>query len=105
MLNSPGSGPVVPELPDTPTLAESGLPGCTVTTWSGLYAPARTPRPIVDQLNTELNRMVQQADFRERLQSNGLQPVGGTPAALGDYLKSEIQRWTKIARAAGIQPE
>ena len=95
----------VPELPDTPTLAESGLPGATVTTWSGIYVPAGTPRSTIGQLNTELNRMVQQADVRERLHANGLVPVGGTPEALGTYLKSEIERWTKVVKGAGIKPE
>ena len=95
----------VPELPDTPTVAESILPGFQVTTWSGLYVPAGTPRGIVDQLNAELNRMLQQPEVRVRLQSNGLAPVGGTPAALGDYLKSEIVRWAKVVKEAGIRPE
>ncbi len=93
----------VPELPDVPTLAESGLPGCTVTTWSGLYAPAGTPRAIVDRLNAEINRMVQQPEVQERFQSAGLVPIGGTPAALGDYLKSEIVRWSKVVKEAGIK--
>jgi tripartite-type tricarboxylate transporter receptor subunit TctC len=95
----------VAELPDTPTLAESGLPGATVTTWSGIYVPAGTPRSTIGQLNTELNRMVQQPDVRERLHANGLVPVGGTPEALGNYLKSEIERWTKVVKGAGIKPE
>jgi tripartite-type tricarboxylate transporter receptor subunit TctC len=95
----------VPELPEVPTLSESGLPGFQVTTWSGLYVPAGTPRSIVDQLNAELNRMLQQPEVRERLQSNGLAPVGGTPAALGDYLKSEIARWAKVVKEAGIKAE
>ncbi len=95
----------VPELPDVPTLAESGLPGCTVTTWSGLYVPAGTPRAIVDQLNAEINRMVQQPEVRERFLSLGLVPIGGTPAALGDYLKAEIARWTKVVKEAGIKVE
>ena len=67
----------VPELPDVPTLAESVLPGFQVTTWSRPYVPAGTPRGIVDQLNAELNRMLQQPEVRERLQSHGLPPVGG----------------------------
>lgn len=92
-----------PELPDVPTLAESGLPGCTVTTWSALYAPAGTPRAIIDRLNAEINRMVQQADVQERFQNAGLAPVGGTPAALGEYLRSEIARWTKVVKEAGIK--
>ena len=95
----------VAELPDTPTRAESGLPGSEVVTWSGIYVPAGTPRGIVDQLNAQINRMVQQPDVQERFQGIGLVPVGGTPAALGDYLKFEIARWTKVVREAGIKPE
>jgi tripartite-type tricarboxylate transporter receptor subunit TctC len=95
----------VPELPDVPTLAESGLPGFSVTPRSAIYAPAGTPRATVDQLNAELNRMLQQADVRERLQNNGLVPIGSTPAELGEYLKFEIARWTKVVKEAGIKAE
>ncbi len=95
----------VPELPDTPTLAETGLPGATVITWTGIYAPAGTPRGVIQQINAEINRMVKQPDTRERIMSNGLAPIGGTPEALGDYLKSEIARWTKVVKEAGIKVE
>jgi tripartite-type tricarboxylate transporter receptor subunit TctC len=94
-----------PDLPDVPTLAESGLPGFSVTPRSAIYAPAGTSRAIVNQLNAELNRALQQADMRERLQNNGLVPVGSTPAELGEYLKSEIARWTKVVKEAGIKVE
>ena len=95
----------VPELPDTPTLAESGLPGASVVTWTGIYAPAGTPSAIVNRLNAEINRMVQQPEVRERFASNGLVPIGGTPEALGAYLKSEIARWSKVVKEAGIKVE
>ena len=95
----------VPDLPDVPTLSESGLPGFSVTPWSGIYAPAGTPPSIVNRLNAEINRMVQQPEVRERILSTGLVPIGGTPAALGDYLKSEIARWTKVVKEAGIKLE
>lgn len=94
-----------PDLPDVPTLAESGLPGYSVTPWSGIYAPAGTPPGIVNRLNAEINRMMQQPEVRERILSTGLVPVGGTPAELGNYLKSEIARWTKVVKEAGIKPE
>ena len=94
-----------PDLPNVPTLAETVLPGFSVTPRSGIYAPAATPRAIVDQLNAELNRMLNAADMRERLQANGLIPVGGTPAELNAYLRSEIARWSKVARDAGVKPE
>jgi tripartite-type tricarboxylate transporter receptor subunit TctC len=94
-----------PDLPDVPTLAESGLPGFSVTPRSAIYAPAGTSRAIVNQLNAELNRALQQADMRERLQNNGLVPLGSTPTELGEYLKSEIARWTKVVKEAGIKVE
>ena len=95
----------VPELPNVPTLAESGLPGFAVTPWSGVYVPAGTPLSIVNQLNAEINRMVRQPEVRERFLSLGLVPIGGTPAALGDYLKVEIARWAKVIKEAGIKLE
>jgi tripartite-type tricarboxylate transporter receptor subunit TctC len=93
------------DLPNVPTLAETVLPGFSVTPRSGIYAPAGTPRAIVNQLNAELNRMLSQADMRERLQGHGLIPVGGAPAELDAYLKAEIVRWSKVAREAGVKPE
>ena len=95
----------VPELPDTPTLAEAGLPEASTVTWSGIYAPAGTPSAIVNRLNAEINRMVKQPEVRERFASNGLVPIGGTPEALGAYLKSEIARWSKVIKEAGIKVE
>lgn len=95
----------VPDLPDVPTLAEAGVPDSVVLSRTGLLAPAGTPRDIVNRLNAELNRLLQQAYVRERLNSYGLVPVGGTPEDLGNHLKSEIARWTKVVKAAGIKLE
>ena len=93
------------DLPDVPTLAESGLPGFSVTPWSGIYAPAGTAPGVVNQLNAVINRMVQQPEVRERFLNLGLVPIGGTPAVPGDYLKSEIARWAKVIKEAGIKLE
>lgn len=90
------------DLPDVPTLAEAGVPGSEVQPRSALYAPARTPRPVVVQINAELNRMLNQPDMRERLASYGLIPAPGTPEDLGNYLGAEIARWTKVVKMAGI---
>jgi tripartite-type tricarboxylate transporter receptor subunit TctC len=92
-----------PELPDLPTFAEAGIANSVVMSKSGLYAPAGTPRTVIRTLNGELNRMVQQAEVRERFQSHGLVPVGGAPEELADYIKSEIERWTKVVKVAGIK--
>ncbi|MEK7231053.1 MAG: tripartite tricarboxylate transporter substrate binding protein [Pseudomonadota bacterium] len=95
----------VPDLPDVPTLAEAGVPDSVVLSRTGILAPAGTPRDIVNLLNAELNRLLQQAYVRDRLNSYGLVPVGGTPEDLGNHLKSEIARWTKVVKAAGIKLE
>ncbi|MBI2289761.1 MAG: tripartite tricarboxylate transporter substrate binding protein [Betaproteobacteria bacterium] len=95
----------VPDLPDVPTLAEAGVPDSVVLSRTGILAPAGTPRDIVNLLNTELNRLLQQAYVRDRLNSYGLVPVGGTPEDLGNHLKSEIARWTKVVKTASIKLE
>jgi len=95
----------VPDLPDVSTLAETGVPDSVVMSRTGILAPAGTPRDIVNLLNTELNRLLQQTDVRDRLNGYGLVPVGGTPEDLGNHLKSEIARWTKVVKVAGIRVE
>jgi tripartite-type tricarboxylate transporter receptor subunit TctC len=91
-----------PDLPDVPTLAEVGVPDTVEQSRSALYAPAKTPRAVILQINAELDRMLKQSDMRERLAANGLVPAPGTPEDLGAYLRSEIARWTKVVQAAGI---
>jgi tripartite-type tricarboxylate transporter receptor subunit TctC len=92
----------MPDLPDVPTLAEAGVPNSEVQPRSALYAPAKTPRPVIVLINAELNSMLKQADTRERLASHGLIPAPGSPEDLGEYLRSEIARWTKVVKTAGI---
>ena len=91
--------------PDLPTIAESGLPGYEVIAWYNLFAPAGTPRPVINKINAEINRILQQPDVRERLLTFGVVPLSGTPEALGDYLQFEITRWAKLIREAGIKAE
>ena len=95
----------VPELPQIPTVAESGLPGFEVIWWIGFFAPAGTPRPIVEKLNAESVRILQQPDTRERFANHGMMPGGGTPEELGAFLKSEIAKWAKVVREAKIQAQ
>jgi len=92
-----------PELPEVPTLAESGYPGATVTTRNGLYAPAGTPRPIIDRLNAEINRMLAIPEVQERFQAQGLVARASSAAELGEYLRSEVARWSKVVKDAGIK--
>ena len=91
--------------PDLPTIAESGLPGYEVIAWYNLFAPAGTPHLVINKINAEINRILQQPDVRERLLTLGVIPLSGTPEALGDYLQFEITRWAKLIREAGIKAE
>jgi tripartite-type tricarboxylate transporter receptor subunit TctC len=91
--------------PDLPTISESGLPGYEVIAWYNLFAPAGTPRPVVDKINAEINRLLQQPDVRERFATLGVLPLSGTPEALGDFLKFEIARWAKLINETGIRAE
>ncbi len=91
--------------PDIPTIAESGLPGFEVIAWYNMFAPAGTPRPIINKINAETNRILQQPDVRERLLALGVAPLSGTPEALGEYLKFEINRWAKLIKETGIKAE
>lgn len=94
-----------PELPNVPTVAESGLPGFDVTAWFGVFAPARTPKPIIDRLNAEFVKILAMPDVRQKLANHGVQPGGGTPDSLRDFLASEIEKWGKVIRDAGIRAE
>jgi len=94
-------------LPDVPTIAEAGpLPGYAVNVWLGVMAPAGTPRPVVDRLNAEINKIVRDPQIvKERMNTVGLEAVGSTPEELRDVMKSELAKYTKLARDANIQPE
>lgn len=98
------SGKRVEIAPELPTVAESGLPGFEVIVWYPIFAPAGTPRSIVNQINAEINRILQQPEVRKRFLSIGMVPIGSTPDALGDYLKLEIARWAKVIKEAGVKP-
>ena len=98
----PKRTPVAPEIP---TVAESGVPGYEVTTFYGVSAPAKTPRPIIDRLHSEIVRALNTAELRERLQSLGADPVGNTPEQYTAFMQNEIAKWGKVIKAAGIKGE
>lgn len=100
------SGPRrTPAAPDIPTIAESGIPGFSVTSWFGVAAPARTPRPIVDRLHGEFVRALNSPDLSERIKGMGADPIGNTPEQYTAFVKNEIAKWGKVIRAAGIKGE
>jgi tripartite-type tricarboxylate transporter receptor subunit TctC len=94
-----------PEVPELPTVAESGVPGFDVSAWFGVVVPARTPPVIVRRLNEEIVRITRSAEAREQLVAQGAEPVGSTPQAFASHIRSEIDKWTKVSRAAGLRAE
>jgi tripartite-type tricarboxylate transporter receptor subunit TctC len=89
--------------PDIPTVAESGVPGYEASSWFAFLAPAGTPKPIVTRLNAEAMRTLQVREVREALVRQGMDPTGSTPGEADDYLRSEIAKWTRVVKEAGIQ--
>ncbi len=87
--------------PDVPAVAET-LPGFTNTTWFGLLAPAGTPRAVINRINTEMKRAVANPQFVKHLAVIGLEPASSSPAEFHDMIRTEIERWTNVIRAAGI---
>jgi len=94
-----------PAAPTLPTVAESGVPGYEVTAWYGVSAPAKTPRAIVDRLHTEIVRAVNSPDLRERLTTQGADPIHLTPEQYTVFIQNEIAKWAKVIKAAGIKGE
>jgi tripartite-type tricarboxylate transporter receptor subunit TctC len=90
-----------PVLPDVPTAAESGLPGYSVTSWYGLFAPPGTPAPIIDKLNSEIKIVLKAPDVAERLATMGAQAAPTTPEEFGRIVRSEIARWAPVVKASG----
>lgn len=94
-----------PAMPDLPTFIESGLEGYEVNGWYGLLAPGRTPAAIVNRLNGELRQVLDEPETRERFLQRGMEPAPGSAQEFGALIRSEIAKWEKVIRAAGIQPE
>jgi tripartite-type tricarboxylate transporter receptor subunit TctC len=89
--------------PDLPTVAEAGLPAFDVVAWFGLFAPAGTPRAVVDRLSSETRAALASADVRKRLVDLGAEPLGNSPEEFSAYVAAEFQRWGKLARESGIR--
>jgi tripartite-type tricarboxylate transporter receptor subunit TctC len=92
-------------MPDVPTVAESGYPGFEAATWSGLVAPKGTPRAIVDRLNAAANTALKSPEMLAKLDADGSEPLGGSPQRFADFLKAEHAKWGAIIRDAGIKLE
>ena len=92
-------------LPDVPTIAESGVSGYAHSSWVGMLAPAKTPRPILQRLHSETVKIVQNPEVKQRLLREGLESNGNTPQEFTADLKEEIAKWQKVVKAAGIHVE
>ena len=95
----------IPQLPDVPTMQEAGVPGYEASVWLALLAPANTPRDIVNRLNSEISKLMAQADTQKALFDAGVMVAPSTPEALQTYMASEIERWGKVVKSAGVQME
>lgn len=91
--------------PDVPTVAEAGVPGYEAVQWYGALAPANTPKEIVTRLHRDLAAILQTAEVKERFAADGGDAAGNTPEEFTRYIRSEIEKWARVAKAAGIKPE
>ena len=94
-----------PKLPDAPTLSEAVAPGFEVSVWFALFAPAGTPKPVVDLLNSKLNAVLAVPEVREAFLTVGHDPVGGEPEVLAAQVRTDVEKWSKIVREKNIRVE
>ena len=93
-------------VPDVPTIAESGVPGFDVLTWYGVFAPAATPDTLLARLHSEIAKAMQSTQVREQLLGIGIEVASSaSPAAFQAYRASEVERWGRLVRAAGVKAE
>jgi tripartite-type tricarboxylate transporter receptor subunit TctC len=92
-------------LPNVPTIAEAGQQGFDMGSWQAVFAPAGTPKPIVDRLHAEIMKIIATPEIQARLKSFGMMPSTMTPAELGAYQKAEVAKWAQVIKAAGIKAE
>ncbi|MBU3710957.1 MAG: tripartite tricarboxylate transporter substrate binding protein [Limnohabitans sp.] len=92
-------------LPQVPTVAEAGLPTLTAGTWAALYGPAKLPAEIASRMSRELNAAMARPDVREKIEKQGFDLSGSTPAELGNFMVEQLQAWAKAFSDAGMQPE
>lgn len=91
--------------PDVPTIAEAGYPDYHATGWWGVVVPAATPKPIIAKLHADIVRVTKQSDFRDKLEGQGVEIIGNTPAQFAKFINEEIVRWGKAVKLSGAKPD
>jgi tripartite-type tricarboxylate transporter receptor subunit TctC len=95
----------IASLPNVPTVAEAGVPGFEVVSWQAVFAPAGTPKPIVQRLNTEIAKVLHMPDVKIKLDELGVDPAAGPPEQLAEFQKAEIAKWSKVVKTANVKIE
>jgi tripartite-type tricarboxylate transporter receptor subunit TctC len=95
----------VSSLPNVPTVAESGVPGYEVVSWQAIFAPAGTPRPIVDRLHNEIARILREPEMQERLAKLGMQGADMSIEQIAAFQKAEVAKWAAVIKSANIKLE
>jgi tripartite-type tricarboxylate transporter receptor subunit TctC len=93
------------QLPDVPTIAESGVTGFEATSWHGLFVPASTPKPVVDALAAEVKRILDLPEVQKKLSDVGAVPSANTPAEFKAFIATERDKWEKVVKASGVKVE
>jgi tripartite-type tricarboxylate transporter receptor subunit TctC len=94
-----------PLAPEIPTMSEAGVPGYVADVWFGLFAPTGTPPAAIERLNAEVNRALKQPALKQRFETLGCEPAGGTAEAFAAYFRADIEKWAKVIREAGVRLE
>ncbi|APV50261.1 ABC transporter substrate-binding protein [Betaproteobacteria bacterium GR16-43] len=92
----------LPNLPDVPTIAEAGVPGYESLSWSGIVAPAATPKAIVAKLNAAIEKILATEELKQKFAAMGVEPVGGSPEAFARHVRAESEKWGKLVKSANI---
>jgi tripartite-type tricarboxylate transporter receptor subunit TctC len=102
VTSNSGRDPLVPQVPSG---REAGLPGMVLESWIGLFAPAHTPKPVIEKLRAAVTQVMQTSDLRKRLETSGVRPITMTPGETERFVKAETEKWPQFLRQAGIKAE
>ena len=89
------------DLPDVPTIAEAGVPGYEATSWFGMFAPAATPKPVLDKISAALGKVLANAEVKKKIDDQGGEPANETPAQFADFIQKESLKWGKVVKESG----